>query len=140
MKGASHHSAFMGSHPTINHTFSPLTTQWMSSPSRKWECVVSPSLYLIVFVWCESGETGGRSSRFPWVTPVAEIFSLDRVAVRILSNINGQVPLQKQPTALTCWMFPEKGSTTDLWLDCNADLTGGTVSVGCGWTASAWNS
>ena len=57
-----------------------------------------------ICIWCESGERGGRrSSRFSCVTPVAEIFSLDRVAHRIPSNINYRVPLWKQPTTLTCW-------------------------------------
>ena len=92
---------FMGSCPTINHTFLALATQWMSSPSRKWELGVSPRLcFIVICVWCELGETGGRwSSRFPCVTPVVEIFSLDRVALRILSNINDRVPLWKQQTA-----------------------------------------
>ena len=75
-----------------------------------------------------------RSSRFPCVTPVTEMFSLDRVAIRILLNINNIVPLQKQPTAWTCWLFPQKGSTSN-WT-ASADLTGGAVSVGCEWIST----
>ena len=72
-----------------------------------------------ICVWCESEEIGGRRSpRFPYVTPVFEIFSLDRVSLRIPSNINDVVPLRKQPTTWTCWLFPQKGSTADLQLEC----------------------
>ena len=34
-RGAFHHPAFMGSCPTISHTYFALSTKWMSSPSRK---------------------------------------------------------------------------------------------------------
>ena len=50
-RGAYDHSAFKGSHPTIGHTLLAFPAQWMSSPSRKWEYGVSPSLHLIVFVF-----------------------------------------------------------------------------------------
>ena len=46
----SHHSAFLGSRPTISHTFLALPTQWMSSPSKKWERGVRPRLHFLVFV------------------------------------------------------------------------------------------
>ena len=101
-KGAPHHSAFIGSCPATSHLFLALATQWMSFPSRKWERGVGPRLHLIVFVWCESGEIGRRrGSRF-LCHPSGGIFSLDRVALRIPSNIKDRVPVQKQPTALTC--------------------------------------
>ena len=91
--------------------------------------------YYWICVWRETGEIWGRrSSRFPCVTPVTEMFSLDRVAIRILLNINNIVPLLKQPTALTCWLFPQKGSTSN-WT-ASADLTGGAVSVGCEWIST----
>ena len=35
VKKAYRHSAFMGKCLTISHTFFALSTQWMSSPSRK---------------------------------------------------------------------------------------------------------
>ena len=34
-KGAFHHPAFKSSRPTISHTLFALSTNWMSSPSRK---------------------------------------------------------------------------------------------------------
>ena len=49
-RGASHHPVFMGSRPTISHTFLALPTQWMSSPSKKWERGVRPRLHFLVFV------------------------------------------------------------------------------------------
>ena len=59
---ASHNSTFMGSHPTISHTFLALATRWMSSPSRKGKHGVVPRLHLIVFVFGvnqEKEEGGG---------------------------------------------------------------------------------
>ena len=41
---------------------------------------------------------------------------------------------QQTPTALTCWLFPQKGSTSN-WT-ASADLTGGAVSVGCEWIST----
>ena len=61
-EGASYHSAFMGSHPTISHTFLPLPSKWMSFSSRKWTCKVSPRLHLNAFVFGvnqENLEAGG---------------------------------------------------------------------------------
>ena len=55
---ASHHPVFMGNRPTIIHTFLALSTQWMSSPSRKWGHGVSLD-----------------SPRF--LTPMVESFSAD---------------------------------------------------------------
>ena len=73
-EGASHHSAFKGSHLTIGHMLLALFAQRLSSPSRKWERGVSPSLQFIVLVFgVISGEfRGRRSSRFPCVIPVVE--------------------------------------------------------------------
>ena len=48
---ASHHPTFIGNCPIISHSFLALSTQWMSSPSRKWGCGVSPRFHLIVFVF-----------------------------------------------------------------------------------------
>ena len=90
-----------------------------------------------ICIWSETGEIGGkRSSRFPCVTPWAEIFSLDRVELRILLNINNRVPLRKQPTALICWLFHKKAPPKTSDWTASADLIGGAVSVGCGWTAT----
>ena len=50
-RGAFHHSAFMGSCPTISHTFFALSTKWMSCPSRKWGRGVSPRFHLLIFVF-----------------------------------------------------------------------------------------
>ena len=59
-------------------------------------------IILLFCVWHESRESGGGgSSRFPCVTPVVETVYSNRVAFRILSNINDEAPPQKQPTALT---------------------------------------
>ena len=35
VRGATHHSAFMGNYPTISHTYLALSTQLVSSPSRE---------------------------------------------------------------------------------------------------------
>ena len=48
---AFHHPIFMGSCPTISHTFFALSTNRMSSPSRKWGRGVNPRFYLLVFVF-----------------------------------------------------------------------------------------
>ena len=50
MRGASHHSAFMGSSLTISHMFLAFPTQWMSSLSWKCERWIGPRLHLIVDV------------------------------------------------------------------------------------------
>ena len=50
-RGASHHSAPIGSRPTIGNTFLTLPTQWMSSPLGKWERGIGPRLRLNVFVF-----------------------------------------------------------------------------------------
>ena len=50
-RGASRHSAFKGSRPTIGHMLLALPAQSMSSPSRKSERGVSPCLHLIVFMF-----------------------------------------------------------------------------------------
>ena len=51
-KGCISSSSFYGQHlfkPTIIQTFLALTTQWMSSPSRKWGCGVSLWFHLVAF-------------------------------------------------------------------------------------------
>ena len=48
-RGTSHHTAFMGNCSTISQTFLALSTQCMSSPSRKWERGVR--FHLVVFVF-----------------------------------------------------------------------------------------
>ena len=85
----------------------------------------------------------------PSVTPVVET-SLDRVTFRIPSNINDGAPLQKQPMALTCRLFPQKISTTDLqpvsicgsdwrrcecgvWVDCKS-----MEFTAAGWCTKKW--
>ena len=63
-RGASHHAAFMGNWPTIIHTVLALSTQWMSSPSKKCGCGVIPRFHLVVNqvvnpgVWCKLREMG----------------------------------------------------------------------------------
>ena len=74
-RGESHHPIFVGNWPTIIRTFSALSIHyhWMSSPSRKWECGVSPRF--------ESGVNqenyliGRVSPRF--TTPMVENSSAD---------------------------------------------------------------
>ena len=55
-RGASHHLAFLGNWPTTIHMYLALSTQWMSSSSRKW---VSPRYHLVVFVFGVNQENGG---------------------------------------------------------------------------------
>ena len=64
------------------------------------------------YVWCESGELGGRKTFRGRLTQVVETFS-DRVAFRIRSNIPMELLCKKQPTALAPRLFPQKSSTTD---------------------------
>ena len=113
---ASHHAAFMSSCPTISHTFLP--SAWVLLQGNENLGLIQDyiSLYLCL-VWIR-GNRRKVEFKIPLCNTVAEIFSLDRVALKILSNINDRVPLWKQPTALRCWLFPQKGSTTDLQLDC----------------------
>ena len=75
-KGCISSSSFYGQHlfkPTIIQTFLALTTQWMSSPSRKWGCGVSLWFHLVAFVlgeriaekienWGGGGGGGGEGS------------------------------------------------------------------------------
>ena len=77
----------------------------------------SVQLIILFCVWCESRELGGRgSSRFPRGTPVVETSS-GRLSFRILSNINDRALPQRQPTALTRWLFLWKSPTADLQPD-----------------------
>ena len=47
---ASHHSAFMGSCPTVSYTILSLSAQWVSSPSREYKHGVSRKFhYCFVF-------------------------------------------------------------------------------------------
>ena len=57
LEGASHHSAFMGSRPTISQAFLALPTHWMRSPSRKSERGIGSRLHPIVFVIGVNQET-----------------------------------------------------------------------------------
>ena len=50
-RGPSHHPTFMGYCQTISYMFLVLSTQWMTSPSRKRGCGVSPRFHLFVFVF-----------------------------------------------------------------------------------------
>ena len=113
---ASHHAAFMSSCPTISHTFLP--SGWVLLQGNENLGLVQDyiSLYLCL-VWIR-GNRRKLVPKIPLCNRVVEIFSLDRVALKFLSNINDRVPLRKQPTALRCWLFLQKGSTTDLQLDC----------------------
>ena len=141
VRGPFHLPTFMGSCPTISHTFFVLSTKWMRSRSRKWGRGISPRFHILVFAWCESGKLGRgrRSSRFFCVTPVVRTSS-DRVTFRILSNINDWAPLQKQPTALHVDCFHKKARLHTYDRIQNADLTGGAVNMGCEWTTGPWNS
>ena len=141
VRGPFHLPTFMGSCPTISHTFFVLSTKWMRSRSRKWGRGISPRFHILVFAWCESGKLGRgrRSSRFFCVTPVVKTSS-DRVTFRILSNINDWAPLQKQPTALHVDCFHKKARLHTYDRIQNADLTGGAVNMGCEWTTGPWNS
>ena len=82
---------------------------------RTWGKSKISSSYICVL--CESAELGRRRSlRFPCVTLVVETFSSDRVTFRIPSNINDGGPLQKQPAALACRVFPQINFITDIRL------------------------
>ena len=87
-----------------------------------------------ICVWFESGESRRRrSSRFPYVTPVVETLSEDRVTFRIPSNINDGVPLQnsQRPWHVDCFRNKAPPQTSDRIP--KGDLTGGTVkNVGVG--------
>ena len=57
---------------------------------------------------------------------------LGRVAFRILSEFHDGDLLGKYPTALRRWLFSQKSSPVDVWLDskCASDWKGGE-NVGC---------
>ena len=78
----------------------------MSAPSRKWRTGVSPRYFFFItlcLVWIKKiWKQGG-------LTPVAETPSSNRVALRILSNINDGVPPQKQLMAATHRKAPLRG-------------------------------
>ena len=103
----------MGNCPTISHTFFSLifpVDEFSLKEMRTWgQSKISSYCF---FVWCKSRELGARrSSRFPRVMLVVEIFSSDRVAFRTLSNINDGAHLQKHPTVLKNGL--PKSSTAD---------------------------
>ena len=144
--GASHHPAFMDSCRISSHTFFALSTQWMSSPSRKWGRGVNRILSILsilsyyIYAWCDSGELGARNSlKFPCVTLVVETSS-DKVHLELhqTSTIDLVCEKSQQPYHIDCLYKKVPPQTSDLIP--NADLTGGGVNVGCGWTANAQNS
>ena len=101
---ASHHPVFKGNRSTIIHTFLALSTQWMSCPSRKWGRGVSLWFHLVAFVLGVNQENwGAGESRIPNSNggqPLCRPSNsyrklLDRVAFRILSNINDEAPQRK---------------------------------------------
>ena len=126
--GASHHSAFTGSSPTISHTFLDLPNKWMSSSSRKWEHGISSRLYLIVCDWCESGELGGRCNSSGGNLLIQ---SCQTSATELLCE-NSQWPKH-----VDCFHKSAPLQTSNQIL--NKDATRSVVDVGCGWNASAWN-
>ena len=77
---------------------------------------------------------------------MVETFSSDRVAFRILSNVNDTAPPRKQPTALTRWLFLQKSPTTDFQPDSKCRSDWGCYKLGVGWVdyrcmefvAAAW--
>ena len=85
--------------------FLALSTQQMSSPSRKCVCGVSPRLYLVVFVFGvnQKNYKAGRKYKTPNINggKLLRGFSssygklLDSVTFRILSNINDGATLRK---------------------------------------------
>ena len=116
VREASHQPFFMGNCPTISHRFFSFiypVDEFSLEEIRTW-CQFKILSYCF-FVWCKLRELGVRRiSRFLCVTAVVETFSLDRIAFRIPSNINRGIPLPKQPTALTHWLYPQE--------NCNADF------------------
>ena len=81
--------------------------------------------------WCKSRELGGRgSSRFSCITPMVESFFSDLLGYTIgywAGYIQNPVKhsvqhprwsfLQKQPTVLTRWLFPDENFAADVRLD-----------------------
>ena len=94
----------MGNYPTIGYTFLALSTKWMSAPSRKWRRWISMRYHFIVLylVWIKN--IRGQKN----LTPMVETSSADRVAFRILLNVNNRALPRKQTTIWTCWPFPQK--------------------------------
>ena len=98
-RGASHHSPFRGSHPTISHTFYTLATQWMSSPSKKWEHWSNITSYFICLVW----NRGNRKGKFK--------MKFEMKWNRQGWSQNSVKHQRKQPTALiTCWLSNKKAA------------------------------
>ena len=109
-RGASHHSVFMGS--------SLLLVRWLFSVFCLFSlfCLFSPCYPVDEFSFKEMRTWGwstitsfciwNRRNRRVIFKMKFKWNEIDRVALRILLNINNRVPLQKQPTALTCWLFP----------------------------------
>ena len=101
-RGASHHPAFMGNCPTISHTFSALSTQWVNHVLLQW---VLPQESVLCLMWIKRIRKWGSSGFY--VTQWWRTFWT--VAFRILPNIRDGAPLQKQAIALTLishwWAF-----------------------------------
>ena len=93
-----------------------------------------------IYAWCDSGELGARNSlKFPCVTLVVETSS-DKVHLELhqTSTIDLVCEKSQRPYHIDCLYKKVPPQTSDLIP--NADLTGGGVNVGCGWTANAQNS
>ena len=99
----------MANQSTTIHMFLALSTQWMSSVSRKWGSVVRLWFHLVVFVLGVIQENWGAGESEIPNTNGGELLHrpsnsyrklLDRVAFRILSNINGEAPQWKDVECL----------------------------------------
>ena len=96
----------------------------MSSPSREWRSGVSPRFYLIVlcFVWIKRIRSQGEF-KILLCSPSGGNLLLRQSRIRILLNIGDGALLRKQPTALTCWLLPQKSPITNFQQDskCGSD-------------------
>ena len=107
-RGTSHHTAFMGNCSTISHKCLALSTQWMSSPSRKWGRGVRFILVVLVFGVNHIRIRRQRESKIPNTNGGKLIcrpsssyrILLYRVAFIIMSNINDEAPLWKYVACL----------------------------------------
>ena len=71
---------------------------------------------------------------------MVETFTSDWVIFRIPPNIDVGAPLGNHAMALTIDCFHKETPSQTSDRIPNADLTGGAMNVGSGWTASTWNS
>ena len=140
--GASHHSAFMSRRPTISHrflaSFGYPVNEFSFKEMRTWGSVQDYILLYLCLVWTRRNRR--EELNIPLCNPSGGNRLLRQNCTQNSVKHQRQSSSAKAANDLNMLTVPAKRfhQTFD-WI-ASADLTGGALSVGCGWTAIAWNS